>query len=192
MSTSFHAFTSSLELRRPTLPRDDCEPWHSTLRSSEKVSPAMSNNRLIFVVYHCLNIYQLSVRWVYSLSLELIACIHVHEFHLFYVPFISFHHVLKSQMTIQFTPLWNCLRNITIAASRPLATLSLKLLLRLEIIMIALRELIHITITSSLINESGYNLLTIYQRIIYSTQCQLLPLSLRLTRRVYFVHVCES
>jgi hypothetical protein len=70
-----------------------------------------------FVIYRFLDIYQLSVRWAYSLSLELIACIHVSEHHLFYVPFISFHHVSKSQLTIQFTRLWYCVQSITITAS---------------------------------------------------------------------------
>lgn len=48
------------------------------------------------------------------------------------------------------------------------------------------RGLLFITTTNELI------ILTTYQRTIYSTKCQLLPLSLRLTRRVHLVYVCES
>jgi hypothetical protein len=118
-------YVFSPKLRRPTLSHGDRRPWHSTFRlSEEKVSPAMmSNNRLTtLVVYHCWNIYKLSVRWVcfsYQVPVTSIHALNFTRFMHLPSPFTR----PKSQMTIQFTTLCNFLLDITIAATNPLSTL---------------------------------------------------------------------
>jgi hypothetical protein len=77
---------------------------------------------LTLVVYHCWTVYKLSVRWVCSSYQVPVTSIHALNFTRFMhlpSPFTR----PKSQMTIQFTPLCNCLLDITIAASNPRSTL---------------------------------------------------------------------